>query len=286
MTTDIGGRLVAHFGPRGLRRFQQEELDGLMLPADAARHLQEFGVPVQVGPYFLASSGEPVGLGEYAASTGAPDAPTYAAQWCRVGTDHGAEICITPAGAVQAVFVVADEEPMRVNSSVTAFAASLLALDQYLPLLAAPGDRSPAQVFRDLRARLLDVDAPALDDDEAWWPRVLEQIRHAMSFPFSAAFEVQDDRGVKRIETEQARVGAPHPERVLWTRLEAQGVRPEQVTRVYTELEPCFLPGNYCAMWLTRFTNAEFTHSFDYGSTAENREQGFLELMRHAAQQG
>ena len=33
------------------------------------------------------------------------------------------------------------------------------------------------------------------------------------------------------------------------------------------------------------FPQAEFTHTFDYGETAESREAGFLELLRHAATQ-
>lgn len=243
------------------------------------------GLPVQVGAYFVATAGEPLGLAEYAATIGFPGEDPASARWCRLGSDGGAEICVDPAGAVQAVFVVADEQPMRVNSSVAAFVASLLALDQYLALLMSPGDQDPPEVFRGLRGRLLEIDRAALQDPEAWWSRVLEQIRHAMSFPFSAAFEYADSRGEKHIVTEQAQVGFPHPERVLWYRLSGEGVEPEQVTRVYTELEPCFLPGNYCAMWLTRFENAEFTHSFDYGETAREREEGFLELMRHAARQ-
>ncbi|MFI0450855.1 nucleic acid/nucleotide deaminase domain-containing protein [Actinomadura sp. 6N118] len=283
MTTDIARQVAAHFGPEGLRRIEPTELQALALSPESAEQLVRLGLPVQVGPYFVATSGEPLALGEYAATIGFPDVEQDKAQWCRLGTDHGAEICVGPAGTVEAVFVKADERPMRVNSSVTAFVSSLLALDTHLPVIASPGDQDPVAVFRRLRQRLLDLDDASLQDAEAWWPRVLEEIRHALSFRFSAAFKVEDDRGGSRIETEQAQVGLPHPERVLWSRLSAQGVRPAQVTRIYTELEPCFLPGNYCAMWLTQFTNAEFTHSFDYGATAEEREAGMVALMKHAA---
>jgi hypothetical protein len=103
---------------------------------------------VQVGPCFFATAGEPLALGEYAATIGFPDEDATSARWCRLGTDNGAEICVDPSGAVQAVFVVADASAMFVNSAVEAFAAALLALDQYLAVLThrhpdRPGARSP-----------------------------------------------------------------------------------------------------------------------------------------------
>jgi hypothetical protein len=286
MTADLAAQVAAHFGPEGVRRFTAAELTQAPVPPQAAEVLGAPGLPLQVGPYFTATTAEPLPLGEYAATVGFPDSAPESAQWCRLGTDHGAELCVGPAGDVQAVFVVADAPAMTVNTSVQAFIASLLLLDRHLPLLASPGEQRAVEVFRALRKGLLEVDAAAHEDDEAWWPRVLEEIRHALSFPFAAAFEYEDASGDKQVETEQARVGLPHPERVLWERLEAKGVAPDQVTRVYTELEPCFLPGNYCAMWLNRFRSAEFTYSFDYGATADEREQGILELMQQAANQG
>src|SRR5262249_18144879 len=153
-----------------------------------------------------------------------------------------------------------------------------LELDAHLPRLAAPGRQDPAEVFRSLRGRLLTIDPAALEDDEAWWPKVLEQIRQALSFPFSAAFEYVAKNGEKKIHAETARPDRAHPEKLVWEYLSARRVRPDQVTGVYTELQPCFMPGNYCAMWLTMFPNAEFTYSFDYGDTAQAREEGFLEL--------
>ncbi|MCL7381340.1 hypothetical protein [Streptomyces sp. 35G-GA-8] len=46
------------------------------------------------------------------------------------------------------------------------------------------------------------------------------------------------------------------------------------------------MPGHYGAVWLrTVLPHAEFTHSFDYGETAESREAGFKELITEAARQ-
>jgi len=104
--------------------------------------------------------------------------------------------------------------------------------------------------------------------------------------PFSSAFEYIDNTGTKQVITDATGPGRPHPEELVWHRLQAQGVTPQQVRRVYCELEPCTMPGHYCAVWLqATFPHAEFTHSFDYGSTAESREEGLKELITHAAQQ-
>ncbi|QFG22487.1 nucleic acid/nucleotide deaminase domain-containing protein [Actinomadura sp. WMMB 499] len=282
MTEDLGPRLQKQFGPKGLRTLTSQALAGTALPPASVAALAA-GVPVQVGPYFSATDRESLTLGDHASAIDARRLSPTLSSWCRLGTDRGAEICVGPSGAVQAIFIVTDAAPLHVNDTVEAFLDSLIALDRALPVLRSPGRKDPLDVFRELRARLLQIDAAPLQDDESWWSRVLELIRHAVSFPASVAFEVESPGGRRHIETEQTRVGVEHPEHLLWDRLEAQGVRPGQITRIYTELEPCFMPGNYCAMWLTQFPNAEFTYSHDYGQTAAEREAGLLELMQNAA---
>jgi hypothetical protein len=144
-----------------------------------------------------------------------------------------------------------------------------------------------AAAFRELNAELRAIDPAAFEERESWWPRVLDDVRHTLNFPFSAAFEYLDDDGRKQIVTEVTGPGRPHPEELIWDRLAGQGVEPERVRRVYCELEPCMMPGHYCAVWLQRlFPHAAFSHSFDYGHTADSREEGLKELIVHAAQQG
>ncbi|WP_328955545.1 nucleic acid/nucleotide deaminase domain-containing protein [Kitasatospora purpeofusca] len=272
---ELAAALSAHFGPRGLRA----------LPIAPAGPLRHPGLPLQVGPYFRAAEEhDPLSVGECAAAVGA-DAGPVAAQ-LRIGTDGGAELYFAPDRSVRAVLLGAEPLDLPVSGSVAAFAAGLLLLDRLLPAVAGV-DRPDLALaaYRELRQGLLAADPTAFDDREGWWPRVLDDLRRPLNIDSSAAFEVVDEHGAKRIETEVGGPGLLHPEEALWHRLRAEGVEAEQVVRVYCELEPCMMPGHYCARWLAReFPQAEFTHSFDYGDTAESRESGIKALMISVAE--
>jgi hypothetical protein len=60
-----------------------------------------------------------------------------------------------------------------------------------------------------------------------------------------------------------------HAEHIVWDELERMGVKPRDVKRIYSELEPC---GNYpgfpnCAKWLEEtFPRAKVTWSFPYNT--------------------
>ncbi|MET8804868.1 SUKH-4 family immunity protein [Streptomyces sp. NPDC004546] len=278
---------AAHFGVDGMRRFTVPASYGIQLPDATREVLTATGVPLHVRPYFTAAaeSDAPV-LGMWAGHHGLP-APAGRENWLTIGTDPLAHLCVRPDGAVQAVFLGLDEDDMFVSSTVSAFNASLAALDRRLPVIAASTSLPvAAAAFRELNAELRRIDAAAFEERESWWPKVLDDVRHTLNFPFSSAFEYVDASGAKQIVTDATGPGRPHPEELVWQRLHAQGVAPEQVRRVYCELEPCMMPGHYCAVWLqATFPHAEFTHSFDYGSTAESREEGLKELITYAAKQ-
>ncbi|MFG2356792.1 nucleic acid/nucleotide deaminase domain-containing protein [Streptomyces sp. NPDC048521] len=278
---------VAHFGADGMRRFTMSGSYGIELPEAARETLTGTGVPLHVAPYFTAA-GDTDGptLGTAAGHDGLR-APAGQENWLRIGTDPLAHLCVRPDGAVQAVFPQLEEDDMFVSSGVPAFNASLAALDRRLPVIAASTSLPvAAAAFRELNAELRLIDADAFAERESWWPRVLDDVRHTLNFPFSAAFEYVDAAGGKQIVTDATGPGRAHPEELVWQRLRAEGVAPEQVRRVYCELEPCVMPGHYCAVWLqATFPHAEFTHSFDYGSTAESREEGLKELITYAAKQ-
>ncbi|NEE34220.1 hypothetical protein G3M53_53380, partial [Streptomyces sp. SID7982] len=106
-----------------------------------------------------------------------------------------------------------------------------------------------ATAFRELNSEVRQLDDQAFAQRESWWPRVLDDVRHTLNFPFSAAFEYIDAAGSKQVATEATGPGRAHPEELVWARLEGEGIAPHQVRRVYCELEPCMLPGHYCAVW-------------------------------------
>lgn len=278
-----------HFGPDGMRRFQIPGTFDIRLPQTAREHLESIGVPLNVAPYFQAAApADGATLGLFASHQDLPRPPAQMANWLRIGTDGLAHLCVRPDGAVQAVFLGDyGDDDMFVSSSLAQLTSALTALDARLPVIAASAGLSgAAAAFRELNAELRQIDEPAFHERESWWPRILDDIRHTLNFPFSAAFEYLDDTGNKQIVTDATGPGRPHPEELLWQRLKTQGVAPEQVRRVYCELEPCMMPGHYCAVWLhNAFPQAEFTHSFDYGSDAASREEGMKELITHAAKQ-
>ncbi|MFF2792849.1 nucleic acid/nucleotide deaminase domain-containing protein [Streptomyces sp. NPDC058049] len=286
--SDRPNELLQHFGRDGLRLFGRASLIGTRLPAAAQALLEETGVPRAVAPYFTATAeGRRVRLGVVAAQSSEPRPHEAMEDWPRVGFDGLAHLCVRPDGAVQGVVLSTGADDMFVNTDVSTFGASLMMLDRALPLIAsATALPQAAGVFRDLNAQLRQIDAAAFAERESWWPRVLDDIRHTLNFPFSAAFEYIDATGAKQVETAATGPGSPHPEEIIWQRLAQDGVEPRQVTRVYCELEPCTMPGHYCAVWLQRtFPEAKFTHSFDYGDTAESREEGLKALITHAAKE-
>jgi hypothetical protein len=287
MSTPSQDPAVAHFGPDGMRRFSPAGAPGLRVPPEARSLLAETGVPLQVTPYFRAAAeADALPLRTFAAHHGAQHLPAEWEQWARIGHDGLAQLCVRPDGAVQAVFLDGEADDMFVNTGPAALNACLAALDRALPAIAAARDLSEAaEAFRELNEEVRGIDPGAFGEREDWWPRVLDDVRHTLNFPFSAAFQYVDDAGDEQIVTDATGPGRPHPEEILRHRLEREGVPADRVRRVYCELQPCMMPGHYCAVWLQRaFPRAEFTHGFDYGEEAGSREQGLKELIAYTAQ--
>ncbi|MFC6064350.1 nucleic acid/nucleotide deaminase domain-containing protein [Streptomyces ochraceiscleroticus] len=288
MSTPSPDPAVSHFGRGGMRRFSFTTATELQLPEPARVLLEQSGAPLQVAPYFTAADpSDALTLGVFAGHQGLPRPSAGQSAWLRLGTDKLAQLCVDASGCVRAVALHPAGEDMFVNSDVAAFNACLTSLDRWLPVIAASsGLQDAAEAFRQLNADLRHTDEDAFAERESWWSRVLDDVRHTLNFPFSAAVEYVDDHGAKQIITEATGPGRAHPEELLRQCLSDADVAPSQVRRVYCELEPCMMPGHYCAVWMQKvFPQAQFTHSFDYGESADSREAGLKDLITHAAQQ-
>lgn len=249
----------------------------------SVHRLAGISVPLQVGPYFSTAAEAPVVLREFADGVGRRVVEPHTREWARIGSDGGAEICVDAEGAVHAVFLALAEPARFVNASVGDFTKSLEALDRALgAILGADSPQGASVAFGELREQLEQFDPQAFADRENWWPLVLDDIRDTAGTERFAAFEVLDAQGEKQIVTRSGGIGV-HPEEKLWQSLRSAGVEPEQVLRIHTDLEACFLPGHYCSLWLGEvFPEAELTHSFPYGETAESRAEG-IRLLRESA---
>ncbi|HEV2638375.1 MAG TPA: nucleic acid/nucleotide deaminase domain-containing protein [Actinocrinis sp.] len=278
--------LRERFGPDGVRRFPMEQTTALGLPPAEAEALAQLGVPVRSGVYFTAADpGDPVALGEFARARGRQIAPEQA-NWVRMGTDLGAELCVAPNWSVWAVDVFGYLPTRRVNATYGGFLSSLVLLDIHLTLFADPGEQPMVEIYKNLRAGLVKSDRRALDDDDDWWPLVMEDVRHSNNFPGYASAGFPDRTGQKQTVTARGDAATGyHAEERLPGLVEQAGVSRDAVTEVYTELKLCLMPGHYCALRLgALFPQATFTHSFDYGDTAASRQQAIVEAMRHAAE--
>ncbi|MER7202828.1 hypothetical protein CG723_40900 [Streptomyces sp. CB01635] len=278
---------TVHFGRDGMRRFSLLGAERSELTQETAGQLEQTGVPLQVAFYFTAAGmtdGHTLAL--FAGHQQIPVPHDDAGDWLRLGSDGPVQLCLRPDGAVQGVFLGIEQPDMFVSSNVSTFNRSLAVLDRGLAEVAAATDVPSAfSAFRELNAELRQIDPAAFAGRENWWPRVLDDVRHTLNFPFASTFEYQDDTGTSQLVTEATGPGLAHPEELVWQKLSAAGVQPEQVQRVYCELQPCMMPGHYCAAWMrATFPHAEFTHSFDYGDDAESREQGMKELITYTAQ--
>ncbi|MEE1929440.1 SUKH-4 family immunity protein [Streptomyces sp. TRM 70351] len=76
--------------------------------------------------------------------------------------------------------------------------------------------------------------------------------------------------------------GLPHPEWQVLYELRALGVPPQQVIELHTELEPCDLPGGYCARMIREtWPQVRVSHTAAYGSDHGSRQRGMHHLLVH-----
>ncbi|MFH8346902.1 nucleic acid/nucleotide deaminase domain-containing protein [Streptomyces sp. NPDC018045] len=268
-----------------MRHFGPASADDPPSTPGSVRRLAQVAVPWQVGPYFSTAVDDPVALGAYAQYAGRELASEEHRLLARLGTDRGYELCADAQGVVRAVMLDYDEPTRYVNASPEDFAQSLLVLDTALrTMVSTDQPQAAAEAYAAAERRLREVDPSAFAGREHWWPLVLDDIRDTAGTEWYAAFEYVGAGGEPQIVTRAGGISL-HPEERLWSVLSGSGVEPEQVLKVHTELEACFMPGHYCSLWLSQtFPEAQLTHNFPYGESAESRTEG-IRLLREAAAQ-
>lgn len=112
--------------------------------------------------------------------------------------------------------------------------------------------------------------------------RVANNIKSARNI---AVFEYIDKAGdVKTITMASVR-NVGHSERLIAKELKRLGIDPKNVTRIYSELAPCALPGAYCHNLISKtFSQAAVTFSFEYGATKTSRMAGVAALKQAVKQ--
>jgi hypothetical protein len=101
-----------------------------------------------------------------------------------------------------------------------------------------------------------------------------------------AVFEYVGEDGQLQQMAAASERGVGHAERILAQQLKDANVDPSQVTRIYSELQPCNAPGGYCANFINNtFPNANVTWSFEYGETAASRAAG-VQALKDAVSSG
>ena len=100
--------------------------------------------------------------------------------------------------------------------------------------------------------------------------------RNVAVFEYRAA-----DGSLQQIAATSDRTIGLHAERIIGDKLTELGVDPSQVTRIYSELQPCSIPtaASGCAAFVNQtFPQARVTWSFEYGVTQESRAAGLAAL--------
>jgi hypothetical protein len=263
-----------------MRRWGLTHLEELGVPAPLRDLLAASGLPEALGPYFEAAD-EPLPLADYTRLAELPEPDAASAVLWRLGGDSGSEICVDPEGRVYSVFAALNAPDRLVNSSVEAWLAGIGEFERLLQRLeqAAIGPEAVTAV-EEFHQRLDGLDPAAMADPDHWWPLVTDDLRLTASVDAAGIIEFRTAAGALRTVRGYTVPGHGHVERRLWDELETRGIEPEQVTRVHTDLEPCMLPGGYCADWLAvTFPGAEVTYSFGYGPGAAGRADGVRELI-------
>jgi len=88
-----------------------------------------------------------------------------------------------------------------------------------------------------------------------------------------AIFEYDDGGTLKHVVRKSEIFGGGHSEQIIHKELQRLGVKPEQVTRIYSERAPCSTKG-CSALIQNNYINAEVTFSFEFGADKASMDAG------------
>ncbi|MFH8572771.1 SUKH-4 family immunity protein [Streptomyces sp. NPDC017993] len=101
---------------------------------------------------------------------------------------------------------------------------------------------------------------------------------------YTAVCRFRDRDGSEATQLARSGPGRPHPEWQLVDHLAQRGIAPEDVLELYSELQPCALPGGNCAALIVRsWPRVKVSHTVEYGTDARSRDKGQEALHQHAA---
>ena len=100
-----------------------------------------------------------------------------------------------------------------------------------------------------------------------------------------AVFEYKDANDELHLKILASSDGGQHSERRVAAWLRENDIQPAQVTRIYSELEPCTVKNSYCKQYLAENTpQAKIYFSFEYGNDrSSSRERGVIELRHYSS---
>jgi hypothetical protein len=162
------------WGPGEMVRLPEEGLSTLSIPPDSKDFLAEAGLPREAGLRL-----------DFSALPSLEPLPSILARrkletrvaWGELrvlGGDEASYICLTPQGAIVAVWPGEGLERF-VNSSVQQLAECLLAYRE----ISKESDHLAEEAYADdLRRYVLRLDPRALEDEESWWSVVVEQANY------------------------------------------------------------------------------------------------------------
>lgn len=147
----------------GLELFPREEYQKTNLPDKEKKILCEEGLP-EISLYFLHFNTEQ------------EDDILLNNSYVIIGDDNGNVICIKQDGKIVSIDSYGKYKEWFVNSNLECLLECVAIFLMYDDRLATADDKEASVLIEEIRQQFNQVDANALDDDENWWPVILEQI--------------------------------------------------------------------------------------------------------------